>query len=85
MNISQAENVFQWLLTQEDCDEDNRRFYCSYLIAHTSLSMADAKNDASFFDIMHIGLASALEVDKLSEDDKSGINTLWQEACTTVT
>ncbi|MEH6443854.1 MAG: hypothetical protein V7784_08150 [Oceanospirillaceae bacterium] len=83
MSTSQAEHVFQWLLAQEDCDEDNRRFYCSYLIAHTSLSMADIDNDASFFDIMHTSLACALEVDKLSADDRSGINILWQEACAT--
>jgi hypothetical protein len=80
MNTAQAETLFQWLLKEEDCENDDRRFFCSYLIAHTSLSMANESED-NFLDIMHDSLASALQADKLSEQDKQGINDLWEEAC----
>lgn len=80
MNTAQAETLFQWLLKEEDCENDDRRFFCSYLIAHTSLSMAD-DSDANFLDIMRESLVTALQADKLSETDKQGINELWEEAC----
>jgi hypothetical protein len=80
MNTAQAETLFEWLLKEEDCENDDRRFFCSYLIAHTSLSMAHESED-NFLDIMHDSLASALQADKLSEQDKQGINELWEEAC----
>ena len=80
MNTAQAETLFQWLLKEENCENDDRRFFCSYLIAHTSLSMAD-ESEANFLDIMHKSLATALQTDKLSEQDKQGINDLWEETC----
>lgn len=81
MSSIQAENLFQWLLKEEDCESDDRRFYCSYLIAHSSLSMADDSDDSHFFDTMHSSLEEALQEDKLSDEDKLGINSLWEEAC----
>ncbi len=80
MSTAYAEKLLQWLLSEEDCESDDRRFYCSYLIAHSSLSMADAADDDNFFSIMKSSLIDALEQDTLSEQDKLGIHSLWDEA-----
>ena len=81
MHTERAENLLQWLLNEEDCENDDRRFYCSYLIAHTSLAMSDDDNDSDFFSIMATSLSQTLNQDKLSDQDKLGINALWFEAC----
>jgi len=81
MQIERAENLLQWLLSEEDCENDDRRFYCSYLIAHTSLAMSDSDNDSNFFNTMARSLLETLDKDKLSDQDKNGINSLWLEAC----
>ncbi len=81
MSIVYAEQLFQWLLNQEDCDDDDHRFYCSYLIAHSSLSMAAVEDDDQFFNMMTSAIVQSLKEDKLSERDKTGITALWQQAC----
>lgn len=81
MSTSLAEKAQNWLLNEEDCENDDRRFYCSYLISLTSLTMADFTDDQNFFNQMRDNLHSAFETDKLSETDKSEINELWGEAC----
>ena len=81
MLTERAENLLQWLLNEEDCENDDRRFYCSYLIAHTSLAMSDANSDSNFFSAMAQSLLETLDKDKLSVQDKTGINSLWLEAC----
>ncbi|OUS35550.1 hypothetical protein A9R01_06905 ['Osedax' symbiont bacterium Rs2_46_30_T18] len=81
MQIERAENLLQWLLSEEDCENDDRRFYCSYLIAHTSLAMSDSVSDSNFFSTMAQSLLETLDKDKLSDQDKTGINSLWLEAC----
>lgn len=81
MNTPDAEQIHDWLLAQEDCDNDDRRFYCSYLISLSSLIMASADDDQSFFHTMKESLLEALKVDQLSDDDKVAIDQLWNEAC----
>jgi hypothetical protein len=85
-----AQQGLDWLLLQEDCDNDDRRFYCSYLIGHISLALADAEtdtvnektsNDESFLLAMQQNLATTLSEDNLDENDKAGINHLWDEVC----
>lgn len=80
MLTTAAENILVWLLKEEDCESDDRRFFCSYLIAHTSLSMEDARSDQIFFDIMRQSLIESMQADKLSDHDKQGIEILWDEA-----
>lgn len=83
-----AQQGLDWLLLQEDCDNDDRRFYCSYLIGHISLALADADttddtgcNNESFLLTMQQNLAATLSEDNLNENDKAGINNLWDEVC----
>ena len=83
-----AQQGLDWLLLQEDCDNDDRRFYCSYLIGHISLALADgdttndtAINNESFLLTMQQNLAATLSEDNLNENDKAGINHLWHEVC----
>ena len=80
MPLAKAEKTSHWLLNEEDCDCDDRRFYCSYLISHSSLCLSESENDNSYFEQMKQSLVSALATDKLSELDRSGINNLWNEA-----
>ncbi|EPJ49492.1 MAG: hypothetical protein OFPII_00440 [Osedax symbiont Rs1] len=42
--------------------------------------MAEAADDENFFSIMKNSLIDALEQDTLSEQDKLGIHSLWDEA-----
>jgi len=85
-----AQQGLDWLLQQEDCDDDDRRFYCSYLIGHISLALADSEIEASndtatdddtFLLTMNQNLAATLNEDNLNESDKTGINNLWAEVC----
>ena len=80
-SLPKAEQTSQWLLNQEDCDCDDRRFYCSYLISHSSISLGDATDDANYFKIMEQSLIETLIGDKLTDQDRSGIHSLWREAC----
>ncbi|MGB1238222.1 MAG: YfcL family protein [Pseudomonadales bacterium] len=75
-----GDTLYQWLLTQEDNDNDDLRFYASYLIGHASLALADAQSDEDFYASMQDNLSSALAVDKLSDADRTGIEKLWQAA-----
>ncbi len=81
MSHSLAQKVQDWLLSEEDCENDDRRFYCSYLISLTSLTMADFIDDSYFFTQMKDSLLNAFETDQLSDDDKVAIDQLWTEAC----
>lgn len=80
MLTTAAEKILAWLLKEEDCESDDRRFFCSYLISHTSLSMEDADDNQIFFDIMQQSLIESMQADKLSDHDRQGIETLWNEA-----
>jgi len=80
MQIPNAEKTANWLLNEEDCDCDDRRFYCSYLISHSSLCLSESVDGSNYFEQMKHSLVSALATDKLSEQDRSGINSLWAEA-----
>jgi hypothetical protein len=80
MPLAKAEKTSHWLLSEEDCDCDDRRFYCSYLISHSSLCLSESDNDNNYFAQMEQSLMSALATDQLSELDRSGINSLWNEA-----
>lgn len=74
-----SQAVYDWLLNEEDSDDDDRRFYCSYLIGHASLVMA-GEDEPNFVQHMELQLAETLPEDQLSERDKQGIEALWQQA-----
>ena len=80
MQILNAEKTANWLLNEEDCDCDDQRFYCSYLISHSSLCLDEALDDKSYFSSMELSLSKGLGSDQLSELDRSGIQSLWARA-----
>ena len=80
MSTVSAENTTAWLLDQEDCDCDDQRFYCSYLISHSSLCLDEAVDDKSYFNSMEQSLTKGLAADQLSEQDRSGIQSLRAQA-----
>ncbi|WP_417532827.1 YfcL family protein [Marinobacterium stanieri] len=69
------------LLEREQAALDNpdELFYCSYLISHLNLVAAEEpENDTLFAQGVEDSLNSAFAVDQLSDQDKSGIQSLWQ-------
>lgn len=80
MDTELAEQTSAWLLNEEDCDCDDKRFYCSYLISHSSLCLSEAVDDDSYFQSMEKNLAEGLATDQLSDQDRSGIRSLWSQA-----
>jgi hypothetical protein len=75
-----GEHLYQWLLDQETQGDDDRRFYASYLLGHVSLSMADhEEHQMPFRDHLDQSINAALEVDRLSETDITGIRSLIGE------
>ncbi|WP_114283636.1 hypothetical protein [Candidatus Halocynthiibacter alkanivorans] len=80
MSTVLAEHTTAWLLNQEDCDCDDQRFYCSYFISHSSLCLDEAVDDKSYFSNMEQSLLKGLATDQLTEQDRSGIQSLWTQA-----
>ncbi len=69
------------LLEREQAALDNpdELFYCSYLIGHLNLVAAEEpESDTVFAEGVQASLDDAFAVDQLSEQDKSGIQALWQ-------
>lgn len=76
-----GEQLYQWLLAQEITDDNDRRFYASYLLGHASLVLADTEQQPEQFDsLLEHNLQQALQQDQLSAADKLGINGLLTEA-----
>jgi len=72
------------LLTREQSALDNpdELFYCSYLISHLNLAAAESpESEESFLHTVEQSLDSAFAVDRLNDQDKSGIRSLWNEVC----
>lgn len=72
------------LLTREQAALDNpdELFYCSYLISHLNLAAAESPEcSETFLHRVEQSLDSAFAVDRLSDQDKSGIRSLWNEVC----
>jgi hypothetical protein len=83
--ISAAENR---LLAREQAalDKPDELFYCSYLISHLNLVAAELpESDEAFLHELQQSLDSAFGVDQLSDQDKSGIKSLWNDVCSEIT
>jgi hypothetical protein len=79
---SAADAAYNTLLAIEtdavDADAD-RRFYASYLLGHVSLVAAGDGSDADDLNRqLTQSLDEAFAVDRLSDQDKDGIRSLWQ-------
>jgi len=77
-----AEAAYNTLLEIEtdavESDAD-RRFYASYLLGHLSLIAADERLQAQeVFARVEDSLQQAFAVDRLNDQDKDGIRSLWQ-------
>lgn len=76
-----SDNLHNYLLTQEQSTEDNDRlFYCSYLLGHLSLAAGSEPDSCDLLDetVKH-SLDSAFAIDRLTDADKTGIAALWAE------
>ena len=76
-----SDSLHEYLLAQEQTTDDNDRlFYCSYLLGHLSLAAAAEPESAQQLQ-NHVSdsLDSAFAVDRLTDTDKTGIKALWQE------
>lgn len=72
-----GDQLYNWLLTQENSDNDDQRFYASYLLGHVSLTIADAEEqEGDFHALLSQSLNAALEEDTLSEQDIAGIQAM---------
>lgn len=72
------------LLEREQASLDNpdELFYCSYLISHLNLVAAEQpESDNAFAQAVQDSLDNAFTVDQLSDQDKSGIKSLWKDVC----
>ncbi|UTW13569.1 YfcL family protein [Marinobacterium rhizophilum] len=80
-----SDSLHSYLLSQEQNTDDNDRlFYCSYLLGHLSLAAStEPDNCAALKDCVNLSLESAFAVDRLSDADKAGIAALWHEAIDT--
>jgi len=79
--ISATENC---LLAREQAalDKPDELFYCSYLISHLNLVAAELpESGEAFLHGLQESLDSAFSVDQLSDQDKSGIKSLWNDVC----
>jgi hypothetical protein len=76
-----SDSLHNYLLGQEQNTDDNDRlFYCSYLLGHLSLAASTEPDDCDALnDCVNLSLESAFAVDRLSDADKAGIAALWRE------
>ncbi|NVK42877.1 MAG: YfcL family protein [Oceanospirillaceae bacterium] len=77
-----SDRLHQYLLKQEESTDDaDRLFYSSYLLGHLSLAAAaDPASAERLQNGVDASLDDAFAVDHLSDADKAGIRSLWQEA-----
>ncbi|WP_432695616.1 YfcL family protein [Marinobacterium sp. YM272] len=77
-----ADKAYQTLTDIEisaDAGDDDKRFFASYLLGHVSLIAADGGESAeSLTRRVNESLDDAFAVDRLSDQDKLGIRSLWQ-------
>lgn len=67
---------------QAALDSPDELFYYSYLISHLNLAAAEApESGEAFLHNLQQSLDNAFAVDRLSDQDKSGIRSLWNELC----
>lgn len=67
---------------QTALDSPDELFYCSYLISHLNLVAAEQpESDQTFLQNIQESLDHAFAVDQLSDQDKSGIKSLWNDVC----
>ncbi len=80
-----SDSLHNYLLNQEQHTDDNDRlFYCSYLLGHLSLAAStEPENCDALNDSVKQSLESAFAVDRLSDTDKGGIAALWNETIAT--
>ena len=77
---SRANNLYDSLLKIESSSDPDQLFLCSYLIGHISLVGAVGGNTADQLeqDVQH-SLDEAFKVDRLSDQDRAAIISLWGE------
>jgi hypothetical protein len=76
----QADTAYETLIRLEASTEtsSDELFCCAYLLGHLSLISDHALIDeASLDQLMHDSLQQAFKVDRLSDQDKTAIVTLW--------
>ncbi len=75
-----ADTVYNKLLQLEAEAGDDQLFLCSYLLGHISLVSASEGETALEFETqVRTSLDQAYEIDSLTDQDKSEIDTLWQQ------
>ncbi|GGB89569.1 hypothetical protein GCM10011352_14480 [Marinobacterium zhoushanense] len=77
-----ADKAYQSLLNLEAqaIDDADRRFYASYLLGHLGLIGSESGDDTQHLSQrLELALDKAFGVDKLSDQDKLGIRSLWHE------
>ncbi len=87
MNVRDySDHLHQYLLKQEETTDDaDRLFYSSYLLGHLSLATAaDPASSEQLESGVKASIEDAFAVDRLSDADKAGIDSLWQEALSAV-
>ena len=60
-------------------DDADQRFFASYLLGHLGLIEPSDASHSSLDRAMQASLDNAFRVDRLSDTDKQGIQTLWQQ------
>ncbi len=61
---------------------DDALFYCAYLLGHLNLVAAEQpESDAAALHRLQQNLERALRLDRLSDQDRSGIRSLWKAVC----
>lgn len=76
-----AQRAYESLLSIESdaIDDADRRFYASYLLGHLSLVSGEpGASPQALGQRVDTALAEAFSVDRLSDQDKEGIRSLWQ-------
>ncbi len=65
--------------TEAGFDDNDKRFFASYLLGHLRLVAAEGGEDHEALDRgVNVSLDKAFSVDRLSDQDKLGIRSLWQ-------
>ncbi len=75
----QAYNRLTQMETEAGFEDDDKRFFASYLLGHLSLVAAEGGDSIEVLDQeVNASLEKAFSVDHLSDQDKLGIRSLWQ-------
>ena len=75
-----ADSVYNQLIELEANAEPEQLFLCSYLLGHISLVSAEqGDNKEEFEQAVESSLSNAFETDRLSTQDITDIQKLWQQ------